>query len=117
VTRWIRDEIGGLEQMAAHNRAKAALLYDVIDEFPDFYRGHAQPGSRSMMNVTFRLPTPELEKRFLQQASDQGLRELKGHRSVGGIRASIYNALPLDGVERLSAFMRNFADQPPALAR
>ena len=109
VTRWIRDEIGGLEQMAAHNRAKAALLYDVIDEFPDFYRGHAQPGSRSMMNVTFRLPTPEHEARFLAAAEQEGLTELRGHRSVGGIRASIYNAMPIDGVERLSDLMRRSA--------
>jgi phosphoserine aminotransferase len=106
VTRWIRDEIGGLEQMAAHNRAKAALLYDVIDEFPEFYRGHAEASSRSQMNVTFRLPTAELEARFLQQAAQEGLMELRGHRSVGGIRASIYNAMPLKGVERLADLMR-----------
>ena len=109
VTRWIRDEIGGLEQMAARNRAKATLLYDVIDEFPDFYRGHAEPTSRSQMNVTFRLPTPELEARFLHHAAEEGLRELRGHRSVGGIRASIYNAMPIDGVEHLADLMRRSA--------
>jgi phosphoserine aminotransferase len=109
VTRWIRDEIGGLGQMATRNRAKAALLYDVIDEFPGFYRGHAQPGSRSMMNVTFRLPTPEQEARFLAVAEQEGLTELRGHRSVGGIRASIYNAMPIEGVERLSDLMRRSA--------
>jgi phosphoserine aminotransferase len=113
VTRWIRDEVGGLEQMAARNRDKAALLYDVIDEFPDFYRGHAQPGSRSSMNVTFRLPTPELEVRFLQEAKEEGLTELRGHRSVGGIRASVYNAMPIEGVERLAALMRRAAPRQP----
>ncbi len=109
VTRWIRDEIGGLEQMAARNRAKAALLYDVIDEFPEFYRGHAEASSRSQMNVTFRFPTAELEARFLQRAAQEGLMELRGHRSVGGIRASIYNAMPVEGVERLAKLMRRSA--------
>jgi phosphoserine aminotransferase len=109
VTRWLRDEIGGLDAMASRNRAKAALLYDVIDERPDVYRGHADPGSRSLMNVTFRLPTEELEQRFLVEAAEHGLRELRGHRSVGGIRASIYNAMPVEGVERLATLMRSFA--------
>jgi phosphoserine aminotransferase len=108
VTRWLRDEVGGLGAMASHNRAKAALLYDAIDERPDVYRGHADPASRSLMNVTFRLPTEELERRFLTEAAEQGLRELRGHRSVGGIRASIYNAMPLEGVERLAGLMRSF---------
>ena len=111
VTRWIRDEVGGLEAMAERNRAKAALLYDVIDAEPDFYRGHAEPRSRSSMNVTFRLPSPGLERRFLADASDRGLRELKGHRSVGGIRASIYNAMPVEGVERLAEFMRGYVSR------
>ena len=113
VTRWIRHEIGGLERMAARNREKAALLYDVIDEFPDLYRGHAQPASRSRMNVTFRLPTPEAEAGFLEEATQEGLTELRGHRSVGGIRASIYNAMPVDGVERLAALMRRSATRRP----
>jgi phosphoserine aminotransferase len=109
VTRWIRDEVGGLEQMAARNQKKAALLYDVIDEFPDVYRGYAERGSRSQMNVTFRLPTPELEASFLAEAAERGLMELRGHRSVGGIRASIYNAMPTGSVEQLGAMMRAFA--------
>jgi phosphoserine aminotransferase len=109
VTRWLRDEVGGLEAMGAHNRRKAALLYDVLDEMPDLYRGHAERSSRSLMNVTFRLPTTALEERFLADASALGLRELSGHRSVGGIRASIYNAMPLEDVERLAGFMRAFA--------
>jgi phosphoserine aminotransferase len=109
VTRWLRDEIGGVDAMLRNNREKAALLYDVIDALPAFYRGHAEPGSRSLMNVTFRLPNEDLEKTFVAAAAAQGLMELKGHRSVGGIRASIYNAMPHEGVEQLAAFMRAFA--------
>ena len=109
VTRWLRDEVGGLEAMAGRNREKAALLYDAIDGFPDVYRGHAERGSRSLMNVTFRLPTAELDAAFLSEATAQGLTELRGHRSVGGVRASIYNAMPREGVERLAQFMRTFA--------
>jgi phosphoserine aminotransferase len=109
VTRWLRDEIGGLTAMLERNRAKAALLYDVIDASDGFYRGHADIDSRSLMNVTFRLTTEELDQRFVAEAAEQGLTELKGHRSVGGIRASIYNAMPLEGVERLAEFMGEFA--------
>ena len=108
VTRWLRDEVGGLEAMLQRNRAKAALLYDVVDEFPDVYRGHARRAARSLMNVTFRLPTEELESRFVAEAAAAGMVELRGHRSVGGIRASIYNAMPMAGVEQLAAFMRSF---------
>jgi phosphoserine aminotransferase len=111
VTRWLRDEIGGLDVMAASNRAKADLLYDVIDGHPDVYRGHAEPGSRSVMNVTFRLPTPEDERAFLAAADDEGMVELRGHRSVGGIRASLYNAMPVEGVEALAGLMRRFAER------
>jgi phosphoserine aminotransferase len=107
VTRWIRD-LGGLEAMHERNRDKAALLYAEIDAASDFYRGHAEPGSRSLMNVTWRLPTEDLEKTFVAEARDAGMHELKGHRSVGGIRASIYNAMPREGVEALAAFMREF---------
>jgi phosphoserine aminotransferase len=109
VTRWLRDEIGGLEAMQTRNREKAALLYDVLDDLPAFYRGHAERGSRSLMNVTFRLPSEQLERDFVAEAADQKMTELKGHRSVGGIRASIYNAMPREGVEQLAAFMRSFA--------
>ncbi len=111
VTRWLRDEIGGLDAMAASNRAKADLLYDVIDAHPDVYRGHAEPASRSLMNVTFRLPTPGDEGAFLTAAADEGMVELRGHRSVGGIRASLYNAMPVEGVEALAEFMRRFAER------
>src|SRR5205823_5032085 len=97
--------IGGLESMERINRKKAQMLYEVIDGHPDFYRGHARPDSRSNMNVTWRLPGEELEQAFVKQAQSRSLHDLKGHRSVGGIRASIYNAMPIDGVELLRDFM------------
>ena len=109
VTRWLRDEVGGLAAQEARNREKASLLYGRIDASGGLYRGHAAPDSRSMMNVTWRLPTPELDARFVAEAAAEGLVELKGHRSVGGIRASIYNAMPLEGVRALAAFMDDFA--------
>ncbi len=108
VCRWVRDTMGGLEAMARHNAVKAGMLYDVIDGSGGFFVGHARPECRSAMNVTFRLPTEELEKVFVQGAARHGLVDLKGHRSVGGIRASIYNAMPLAGVEALRDFMLDF---------
>ncbi|MCU1265955.1 MAG: phosphoserine aminotransferase [Acidobacteria bacterium] len=106
VCQWLKDK-GGLEGMHRENEAKAALLYDAIDG-TDFYRGHADSDSRSIMNVTYRLPSEELEKKFCAEATAQGLDGLKGHRSVGGIRASIYNAFPLAGVQALVSFMKEF---------
>lgn len=106
VCKWIKS-MGGLAGMREHNERKAQVLYDVIDS-TEFYHGHAEPASRSRMNVTFRLPSPELEKQFLQEATAQGFVELKGHRDVGGLRASIYNAFPMEGVAALAAFMREF---------
>ncbi len=111
VARWLQEEIGGLEEMYARNCDKARQLYEVIDASNGFYRGHAQPGCRSVMNVTFRLPGEDLEKKFLVEAEGRGLSSLKGHRSVGGIRASIYNAMPVEGVTALRDFMRDFASQ------
>lgn len=111
VTRWLLDEVGSLEQMAKINREKALILYDVIDESDGFYRGHAQRGSRSTMNVTWRLSAEALEQQFLQQAQACDLVQLKGHRSVGGIRASIYNAMPMEGVKALRDFMAEFQKQ------
>ena len=108
VTRWLSDEVGGLEKQLERNREKASLIYDAIDGSAGFYRGHAEPGSRSLMNVTWRLPSDDLERRFLGEAAALGLVELKGHRSVGGIRASVYNAMPLDGARALAGFMRRF---------
>jgi phosphoserine aminotransferase len=109
VTRWLRDEVGGLERQFERNREKASAIYDAIDGSGGFYRGHTDPGSRSLMNVTWRLPSEDLERRFLLEAAALGLVELKGHRSVGGIRASLYNAMPLDGARALAGFMRTFA--------
>jgi phosphoserine aminotransferase len=108
VTRWLRDGIGGLGAMAELNQRKAALLYEAIDASEGFYRGHARPGGRSSMNVTWRLPTEDLEGEFVDEARRAGLAELKGHRSVGGIRASIYNAMPLEGVRALRSYMDGF---------
>ncbi len=106
VTAWLRDQ-GGLEAAAARNVRKAAGLYAAIDR-TGFYRGVADPASRSQMNVTFRLPTPALEKRFVEEAEAAGLAGLRGHRSVGGLRASIYNAFPAAGVDALTSFMTEF---------
>ena len=106
VCKWLKDK-GGLDAMHRENEDKARLLYDAIDA-TDFYRGHADADARSMMNVTFRLPSEELEKKFTAEATAQGLDGLKGHRSVGGIRASIYNAFPIDGVKALVSFMKDF---------
>ena len=106
VCKWLIEK-GGLPAMQRENEAKAALLYDAIDA-TDFYRGHADADARSIMNVTFRLPSEELEKKFAAEATAQGLDGLKGHRSVGGIRASIYNAFPLAGVQALVSFMKEF---------
>lgn len=106
VCKWLLEK-GGLEAMHRENEKKARLIYDTIDA-TDFYRGHADHDSRSIMNVTFRLPSEELEKKFTSEATVQGMDGLKGHRSVGGVRASIYNAFPLEGVEALVAFMKEF---------
>jgi phosphoserine aminotransferase len=106
VCDWLREK-GGLDAMKRENEAKAKLLYDAIDA-TDFYRGHADVDARSLMNVTFRLPSEDLEKKFASEATAAKLDGLKGHRSVGGIRASIYNAFPREGVEALVSFMREF---------
>ncbi len=108
VTKWLLTDIGGLAKMQAQNEAKAKMLYEVIDASGGFYAGHAQPNCRSIMNLVFRLPDDELTSKFVTQAAQQGLAELKGHRSVGGIRASIYNAMPVAGVEKLRDFMVEF---------
>ena len=108
VLKWLEDTVGGLEKMAAINQEKAQLLYSFMDD-SDFYRATAAADSRSLMNVTFRLPSEDLEKQFVEQALANGLGGLKGHRSVGGCRASIYNAVPLQAVEALVDFMKLFA--------
>ncbi len=107
VLKWIEEEVGGLEKMAAQNAAKANLLYNYFDN-SEFYRGTAEKASRSLMNVTFRLPSEELEAQFVAEATKAGLGGLKGHRSVGGCRASIYNPTPMAAVEALVSFMMEF---------
>ena len=108
VAKWLREQ-GGLEAVGRANADKAKLIYDAIDGSGGFYRGHARPGSRSNMNVTYRLPSEALEKQFVAEATKAGMDGLGGHRSVGGIRASIYNAFPRRGVETLVDFMTEFA--------
>jgi phosphoserine aminotransferase len=107
VLKWLEETVGGLERMASINGKKATMLYDAIDA-GGFYKGTAAPDSRSLMNVTFRLPDEDLEKKFIQEAQENGLGGLKGHRSVGGCRASLYNAVPPESVAALVDFMKTF---------
>ena len=107
VFQWIARQ-GGLAAVETRNKEKAGRLYDAIDA-SDFYEGTAQRDSRSLMNVTFRTPDPDTDARFVAEATEQGLAGLKGHRSVGGMRASIYNAFPRAGCEALAQFMKDFA--------
>lgn len=108
VFKWIREQ-GGLEVLARRNQKKAAALYQAIDSSGGFYRGVARPDSRSLMNVTFKTPSEGLDKAFADEARRQGMDGLKGHRSAGGLRASIYNAFPPAGCEALASFMKDFA--------
>ncbi len=108
VLKWLEEKMGGLEGGARLNGRKASLLYDFMDG-DDLYLPTADKDSRSMMNVTFRLADEELEPRFVAEALENGLSGLKGHRSVGGCRASIYNAVPLEAVESLVEFMKEFS--------
>jgi phosphoserine aminotransferase len=107
---WLKEQ-GGVLSIEKNNAEKAQILYDAIDASDGFYSGHAEKSARSLMNVTFNLPTEELEKRFSKEAAAKGLDGLKGHRSVGGIRASIYNAFPREGVSALVDFMRDFSQK------
>lgn len=106
MARWILRH-GGVAAMERHNAAKAKLVYDVLDR-STFYKAHARPADRSLMNITFRLPTEALTDRFVEQAAAEGLANLRGHRNVGGIRASLYNAMPIEGATALAQFMREF---------
>ncbi|MFO0879601.1 MAG: 3-phosphoserine/phosphohydroxythreonine transaminase [Gemmataceae bacterium] len=108
VLQWIEKQ-GGLAAMAQRNAQKANLIYQAIDQSGGYYRGHATPDSRSHMNVTFRLPSEELEKKFVKEAQAQGMVGLAGHRSVGGARASIYNAIEPAACQTLASFMKDFA--------
>jgi phosphoserine aminotransferase len=108
VCEWLKAK-GGVPGIARLNEEKARILYEAIDRSDGFYQGHAEKAARSLMNVTFRLPSEELEQRFCEEAAANRMDGLKGHRSVGGIRASIYNAFPQEGVETLVEFMREFS--------
>ncbi len=106
VTEWV-EQMGGLEAMAKNADIRSSMLYDYLDS-TDFYKGAAQKASRSRMNVTFRTGDDDLDKKFIQESIDAGMTNLKGHRLVGGMRASIYNAMPIEGVEYLIDFMKKF---------
>lgn len=106
---WI-DEMGGLVEMEKRNIKKAMLLYDYLDQ-STFYKAHSNKDNRSLMNVTFTTPNKDLDAKFVKEATELGMVNLKGHRSVGGIRASIYNAMPLEGVETLVTFMKQFEEE------
>ncbi|MFW5708091.1 MAG: aminotransferase class V-fold PLP-dependent enzyme, partial [Bacteroidota bacterium] len=108
VCKWIEKK-GGLEGMEKFNIDKAAKLYDCIDGNGDFYRCPVEKEARSKMNVVWRLPSEELEAKFIKDAADNDMKGLKGHRSVGGIRASIYNACPEAAIDALVSFMNDFA--------
>lgn len=107
VLKWIED-MGGLEKLAVNNQVKAKYIYDAIDNSHGFYKGTVVPEDRSLMNITFRMPTEELEALFISEAKKAGMIGLKGHRSVGGCRASTYNSLPLPAAHALAEFMQDF---------
>lgn len=107
VLRWVEEQ-GGLEVITQKNEEKAKVIYDTIDQSDGFYYGHAEKDSRSLMNITFRLHNENLEKKFLAEAKEAGFVGLNGHRSVGGCRASAYNAVPREACEALSEFMVEF---------
>lgn len=107
VLGWMEKQ-GGLEAIARNNEEKAKLIYDAIDNSGGFYTGHAEKGSRSLMNITFRVADEELEKQFLAEAKEAGFVGLNGHRSVGGCRASAYNSVPFTACQALEQFMKNF---------
>lgn len=110
VCDWLKEQ-GGVPAIELRNREKAKILYDAIDSSDGYYSPHAAEEARSLMNVTFRLPSEELTEQFCAEAESHGMSGLRGHRSVGGIRASIYNAFPKEGVERLVEFMKDFSSR------
>lgn len=110
VCKWLKN-IGGVSEIEKINQQKAAIIYNAIDQSNGYFKGHADIDARSLMNVTFRLPSIELENKFCTEATDLGFDGLRGHRSVGGIRASIYNAFPIEGVEKLVEFMTKFSKE------
>ena len=112
VYKWLLNDVGGLENMKKINEKKCKILYDYLDS-QSYYIAPVEKSSRSMMNVTFVTGNEDLDKKFASEAAKAGLKSLKGHRSVGGMRASIYNAMPIEGVEKLVAFMKDFAEKNP----
>jgi len=109
VCKWLESK-GGVEKIEVENNHKSQLIYDVVDSSEGFYTGHVvNKEERSIMNVVFKMQSDELDAQFVAEAKDAGLTTLKGHRSLGGIRASIYNAMPVAGAEALAAFMKDFA--------
>jgi phosphoserine aminotransferase len=109
VLRWIEEQ-GGLVAMADRNEKKAALVYAALDARPDFYRGLSRPDSRSLMNVCFRAPSPELDRKLVAEAERRGLIGLSGYRDVGGLRASLYNACPMEACEALAGLLLAFGE-------
>ena len=105
--QWIKDTFGNLENMKAHNEKKAAILYDFLDS-SKLFKGTVVKEDRSLMNVPFVTGNEELDAKFVKEAKEAGFENLKGHRTVGGMRASIYNAMPIEGVEKLVEFMKEF---------
>ena len=110
VLEWIKSEFGGLEAMKAHNEKKAGILYDFLDS-SKLFQGTVEKKDRSLMNVPFVTGNDELDAKFIKESIEAGFVNLKGHRSVGGMRASIYNAMPIEGVEKLVAFMKEFEEK------
>jgi len=107
VLEWVKSQ-GGIEGVEKVNKEKKDLIYGMIDSHPDFYRGTVEREARSWMNITLRLPSEELEAKFIADGKQAGLVGLKGHRSVGGVRVSVYNAMPLEGAQAIVKFMREF---------
>ena len=110
VLEWIKNDIGGLEKMKERNEKKAAILYNFLDN-SKLFKGTVVAEDRSLMNVPFVIGDDELEKKFISEAEQNGFVNLKGHRTVGGMRASIYNAMPIEGVEKLVEFMAKFEEE------
>jgi phosphoserine aminotransferase len=113
VCKWLKNN-GGIQNIEGKNIEKAKILYDAIDKSDGYFIGHAELSARSLMNVTFRIQNTNLETKFANEAIANGFDGLKGHRSVGGIRASIYNAFPTEGIVKLTQFMENFSAENPA---
>lgn len=109
VCKWLEEQIGGLEEMEKINREKAALLYDYLDS-SEMFSNPVEKEDRSLVNIPFVTGNPDLDKEFIAKATEAGLVNLKGHRSVGGMRASIYNAMPIEGVQKLVDFMKDFEE-------